>query len=95
MSKLRNISKRGTLQKTRPSNGPAARSERNKPAVPSNSGGNSTFLTISQGEIADRAYSLFLARGGQPGDDWADWFRAEGELGREKALMAAETLGNG
>ncbi len=95
MSKLRNISKRGTLQKTRPSNGPAARSERNTLATLSKPGGNSTFLTISQEEIAARAYALFLARGGQPGDDWADWFQAEAELGREKALNAVEIIGNG
>jgi hypothetical protein len=31
-------------------------------------------------EIAARAYDLFLARGGQHGDDWADWFRAEAEV---------------
>jgi len=31
-------------------------------------------------EIAARAYELFLARGGQHGDDWADWFRAEAEV---------------
>jgi hypothetical protein len=31
-------------------------------------------------EIAARAYELFLARGCQHGDDWADWFRAEAEV---------------
>jgi hypothetical protein len=39
--------------------------------------------TISHEAIAGRAYALFLARGGQPGDDRGDWFRAETELRRE------------
>jgi hypothetical protein len=41
-----------------------------------------TFLasTVFHQEIASRAYELFLARGGQHGDDWADWFRAEAEV---------------
>jgi len=39
---------------------------------------------ISQEEIAARAYALFLARGGQPGGEWGDWFQAEAELRCEK-----------
>jgi hypothetical protein len=31
-------------------------------------------------KIAARAYELYLARGGQHGDDWADWFQAEAEV---------------
>jgi hypothetical protein len=34
----------------------------------------------SHEEIAQRAYALFLARGGLHGDDWGDWFRAEADL---------------
>jgi hypothetical protein len=39
---------------------------------------------ISYEETAARAYALFLGRGGQPGDEWGDWFQAEAELRREK-----------
>ena len=39
---------------------------------------------ISYEEIAARAYAVFLARGGQPGEEWGDWFQAEAELRREK-----------
>jgi hypothetical protein len=35
-------------------------------------------------EIASRAYTFFLGRGGQPGGEWDDWFQAEAELLREK-----------
>ena len=31
-------------------------------------------------EIASRAYQLFEERGGEPGREWEDWFRAEREL---------------
>jgi hypothetical protein len=34
----------------------------------------------SHAAIAARAHALFPARGGQDGDDWADWFQAEAEL---------------
>ncbi len=37
----------------------------------------------SHDEIARRAYQLFEERGGEPGHEWEDWFRAEREL--EKA----------
>ncbi|HXY51101.1 MAG TPA: DUF2934 domain-containing protein [Terriglobales bacterium] len=30
--------------------------------------------------IAQRAHEMFDARGGEPGHDWEDWFRAESEL---------------
>ena len=33
-----------------------------------------------QEDIARRAYELYLARGGEPGNDLEDWFRAEAEL---------------
>ena len=39
----------------------------------------------SQEEIRARAYELFLARNGQPGDPVADWLRAEAELRRERS----------
>ena len=31
-------------------------------------------------DIAARAYELFLRRGGEHGQDWADWLLAEQEL---------------
>jgi hypothetical protein len=31
-------------------------------------------------EIAQRAYEIFLARGGEPGHDLDDWLQAESEL---------------
>ena len=36
-------------------------------------------------EIAQRAYEIFLARGGEPGHDLDDWLQAESELLRERA----------
>jgi hypothetical protein len=36
-------------------------------------------------EIAQRAYEIFLARGGEPGHDVDDWFQAESELLSERA----------
>ena len=31
-------------------------------------------------EIRNRAYEIYLQRGGQPGDELSDWLQAEGEL---------------
>ncbi len=39
---------------------------------------------IAHDEIERRAYGRFLQRGGQHGDDWADWFQAEAELRTER-----------
>ncbi len=36
-------------------------------------------------EIAQRAYEIFRARGGEPGHDLDDWLEAESELLREHA----------
>lgn len=44
-------------------------------------------------EIAQRAYEIFLARGGEPGHDLDDWLQAESELLREHAARRS-TLGN-
>jgi hypothetical protein len=30
--------------------------------------------------IAERAYELYVQRGGEPGRDWEDWFSAERDL---------------
>jgi hypothetical protein len=37
-------------------------------------------------EIAQRAYEIFQARGGEPGHDLDDWLQAESELLRENAV---------
>jgi len=37
-------------------------------------------VTVSNDEIARRAYALYLARGCGPGQDVEDWLRAEQEL---------------
>jgi hypothetical protein len=37
--------------------------------------------TITDSEIASRAYDLYLARGRQDGHDVEDWLQAERELG--------------
>ena len=39
-----------------------------------NPGKGRVVSTLSQEDIAARAYALFLARGGQPGDELWDWF---------------------
>jgi DUF2934 family protein len=38
-------------------------------------------------EIAQRAYKIFVARGGEPGHDLDDWLQAESELLREHAAL--------
>ena len=37
-------------------------------------------IDLSHDAIARRAYQFFEERGGEPGQDWEDWFRAEFEL---------------
>ena len=41
-------------------------------------------------EIAERAYQIFLARGGEPGHDLDDWLQAESELLRENAVRGPD-----
>lgn len=77
--------RQGTPRKTRTSGRPAARRRRGSPIPASNPEGTSLASTIFHEEIAARAYELFLARGGQHGDDLADWFRAEAEVLRERS----------
>jgi hypothetical protein len=38
-----------------------------------------------QARIAERAYELYLARGGSDGQDWDDWLTAERELSSREA----------
>lgn len=77
--------KQGSPRKTKTSDRPAARRRRSSPIPASNLEGASLASTIFHEEIAARAYELFLARGGQHGDDLADWFRAEAEVLHERS----------
>jgi hypothetical protein len=43
-------------------------------------------LGPTQIEIAERAYQLYLDRGGSPGSDFEDWIRAERELHDARGL---------
>jgi hypothetical protein len=37
-------------------------------------------MSLSESAIATRAYEIFLARNGEPGDPVSDWLQAEREL---------------
>ena len=41
------------------------------------------ILKISDEDVRNRAYKIFLKRGGQPDSPVADWYKAEEELIRE------------
>ncbi len=42
--------------------------------------GEALLDTTREQEIRDRAYEIYLQRGGQPGDEVEDWLQAEREL---------------
>ena len=44
-------------------------------------------IEVSHDEIAERAYHIYLERGAQPGDPFADWLTAERQL-RERLVVA-------
>jgi Protein of unknown function (DUF2934) len=44
-------------------------------------------IELSHDEIAERAYHIYLERGAQPGDPFADWLIAERQL-RERLVGA-------
>jgi len=44
-------------------------------------------IELSHDEIAERAYHIYLERGAQPGDSFADWLTAERQL-RERFVGA-------
>jgi hypothetical protein len=67
-------------RKTKTPDRPTARRRRRSPGATVSPEGASLASTVFHQEIAARAYELFVARGGQHGDDWADWFRAEAEV---------------
>ena len=41
------------------------------------------LVFVHEEDVADRAYSLWQARGGEAGNDRDDWFEAERQLGSE------------
>ena len=67
-------------RKTKTPDRPIARTRRKSPGATVSPEGASPSSRVFHQEIAARAYELYLARGGQHGDDWADWFRAEAEV---------------
>jgi hypothetical protein len=69
---------------TTPENRPAARTRGNSHAPHPTPEKAPPPVTLSHEELAARAYTLFLARGGRHGDEWRDWFQAEAELRRER-----------
>lgn len=76
--------KADTPRKTKTAAQPTARTKQTEPAPTSTPEGGSPGVPVSFEEIAARAYECFLTRGGQPGNDWADWFQAEAELRHER-----------
>lgn len=46
---------------------------------------------LSAREISDRAYELYLRRGGEPGKDVEDWVRAERELSADTVIAERKT----
>jgi hypothetical protein len=79
------MSKRAKPRQTKTKERSTARPRQSGPTSDSKPETASTELAVTHDEIAARAFELFLARGGEHGDDWGDWFRAEAELlkGRE------------
>jgi len=47
------------------------------------------MVKVSPDEIAQRAYELFMARGGAHGSDLDDWLVAESELMRGRGMRQA------
>ncbi len=45
---------------------------------------------LSKEDIAHRAYQMYMQRGGEPGRDIEDWFRAEKELTGESVATPAK-----
>ena len=48
--------------------------------LPSRATDTSVYLSVSEDRIRQRAYELYMQRGGQHGKHVDDWFRAEAEL---------------
>jgi hypothetical protein len=43
--------------------------------------------TYTEDEIRQRAYAIYLARAGGPGDELDDWLKAEAELKASRARL--------
>jgi len=50
-------------------------------------GGGTPAATIDRDLLAQRAYELYLARGGEDGRDLEDWLTAERELQERRTLQ--------
>ena len=59
---------------------------RTSPMIQPPLAGSQQMVTIPQEEIAERAYELFMARGGTHGNDVDDWLHAESELVRARLM---------
>ncbi len=51
----------------------------------------STAASAGRERIAERAYQLYMERGGSDGRDLDDWLEAERELARRKAKDARDS----
>ena len=49
------------------------------------------MVKVSPDEIAQRAYELFMARGGAHGNDLGDWLLAESELMQAQGMRRANS----
>ena len=52
--------------------------------------GETTVATMDRERVAQRAYELYIARGGADGQDVDDWLCAERELSGQAVSVAAE-----
>jgi hypothetical protein len=52
---------------------------------------NNTSLTRSEQQIRERAYEIYLARGGQGGDEVSDWLAAEREVKKSDQPQGKKT----
>ena len=57
--------------------------------------GATTAATMDRERVAERAYELYLARGGADGQDVDDWLCAERELSDRSTSEAAEAHDRG
>jgi hypothetical protein len=80
--------KPGAPRTTKASNGSAARGRPTLPSPSSKPEEARRAATTTHEDLAARAYAIFLARGGQPGDDLRDWFQAEAEIRREQGTSS-------
>ena len=59
-------------------------STRARKAPPRRSAKTAVAMLPSVDEIRQRAFEIFLERGGRPGDDLQDWLQAERELSQNR-----------